>query len=197
LEQLAAQAAAGVEGVVEYAYETENVGAHPNGVWTVYRQESNFREDWVTTENGFPASTVVIVTPANSYVCSLAPGYAFCGSDSADHALSTLPYFIPATEIPEAIVRGIPDMETTELPAETIAGLEASCFDLKIKGRVGVGPGGREEIKLCFSEKGMLLSLERRVIFDDPNAPEAFLELRAQKLSDPKPEDFQPVAPIS
>jgi hypothetical protein len=196
IEELAAQAAAGVEGVVEYNLKTENVGSHPQGTWKVYKLGPNFREDWSTNDAGFPATTTVIVTPGDSFVCSSAPGTTQCGKDSPEHAISTLPYFIPITEIPDAIVRGIPGVVTTELPPETIAGVEASCFDLDVPGRIGIGGAGHEEIKICFSPEGRLMSLNRRVIFDEPNSPEALLELTALSVGEAKPEDFEPIGPI-
>jgi len=196
LEALSAAFLDGVDGKVEYRY-ISNFGQHPDDVWTLYNLGDNFRQDRATVANGIATRTAAIVTQTDDYLCTGTDFTTECRIEPEEVVLNSLPFFIPVTEIPEAVLAGIDGMVETELPGETIASLEASCFNLAVPGRIGVGPTGREEIKICFSGEGYLLSMRRTVIFDDTSLPNGELTLDAQEAGAAVVSDFEPLVPPS
>jgi hypothetical protein len=82
------------------------------------------------------------------------------------------------------------------LPGETIAGVEAQCFRVDVAGRIGIGPAGTEEIKICYSGDGQLLSMRRTITFADGQPP-AEVILDAQGIGAASAGDFEPLVPPS
>lgn len=196
LEQLAAAYLSGVDGKVVYDYVTENFGEHPQGVWGVYRLSGDLRKDWTTTAFGFEATTVVILAGQDAFVCTKAPALISCYRETQENASSLLVLFTPITEVPEAIVGGAEGLQSTPLPDETIAGVTGKCFQINVAGRIGTGPAGTEEMKVCFDEDGQLLLLDRRIVFDDPSYPEATQTLTATEMAAATAADFEPLQPV-
>ena len=196
LESLSAAYLDGVDGKVTYRY-VSNFGQHPDDVWTLYHLGENFRQDRETVANEIATKTVAIVTESDDYLCFGTDFTTECRLESEDVVLNALPFFIPVTEVPEAVLEGIDGVVETKLPSETIAGLEAICFNLAVPGRIGVGPTGKEEIKICFSEEGYMLSMRRTVVFDDTTLPNGELTLDAQEVGTAVESDFEPLVPPS
>lgn len=187
LEQLAARFIAGVDGKVSYRY-VSNLGFDVEGVWTMYRFSGDSRYDWQTDLGGVESTTTAIIAGDDVYACTQTGGSTSCARDTSGNSPFLTVLFIPVIEIPEAIVAGIPELESMELPDETIAGVKARCFDLVLP--------NREEIKICFSEDGLLLLMERKVLFEDPSVPPADLSLEAQEVGDASAADFEPPTPV-
>lgn len=195
LEGLSAAYLAGVDGKVTYRY-ISNFGQHPNGFWTDYHLDGTnlTRQDWRLEPNEFAIETYAIVNGEEGYVCSKATNLLDCSFDTPDEVRNTFPFFIPVTEIPQAILDGIDGLQVEQLPDETIATVNALCFDLDIPGRIGVGAPGTEKIKICFGEDGALLLMSRTVTFTDPALPVAQLDLEATEVTEASPSDFEPLA---
>ena len=192
LEQLAAKFIKGVDGKVSYRY-ISNFGLHPDGVWTVYRLSDDYRQDWQLSD--VAATNTVIIASTGVYVCTQTPFITSCFPMTEEDANAYVIIFTPINEVPQAIVEGMPGLESTELPDETIAGVEGNCFQLMAPGRIGVGPEGTEEIKICFSADGLLLLMERTVLFEDPSFTPADLSLAAQEVGAAATADFEPLEP--
>jgi hypothetical protein len=192
LEGLAAAYVAGPDGKVAYRY-TSNFGGKPDGIWTVYRDGDDLRKDWQTLADEIQGTTIVIVTGENGLVCTKAANFSQCTSHTPEEALDVLPFFIPVDEVPEAIVGGIFGLTTTDLPDETIAGVQATCFKMETPGRLGVGPLGTEEIEICFSAEGHLLRIERHVNFEDTEIPQGVLTAVAEEFGSVTAADIEPL----
>ncbi len=196
LNALAAAYLAGVDGKVTNQYTTINFGQHPKGIWTLYNEGDNFRQDWFSDGGGIEATTIVIVRSDEAYLCTKI-GETSCRREPEELVRGVLPIFGPVKEILQAIVDGVAGLESNELQDETIAGLTAKCFDLQLDGRIGVGPDGSESMKICFSDDGHLLLLKRVITFLDPALPVAELNLEAQEVTEASASDFEAPDPPS
>ena len=196
LEDLAAMFVDGVDGKVVYEYSS-NFGGKPNGTYTVYRRGDDYRQDWHSTLDGIEFTAVTIITKDTAYTCTLTATDRQCTKVSREDAELQLNLFEPIYEVPEKIGPGLAGLKATELPSRKIAGVEAFCFDVTMDGRLAPGPEGREELELCFSEKGQFLSMERRVIFDIPGRIEGDLHLEAQSVTEAKGDDFKPPSAVT
>lgn len=192
LEKLAVAYLAGVDGKISYRYETENFGQHPNGTWTTYRLSGNYRQDYVSRDDDGQVTT--IIAGEDLYTCTKSSSTS-CSRALPEHVDGQLIFFRPITEIPSAIAAGIEGVEPEELPAETIAGVEASCFHLDVPRRLGQGPAGSEDVKICFSNEGALLFLTSHIQFENSDLLSAELKLNALEVGPASASDFEPLAP--
>jgi hypothetical protein len=199
LEQLAAMYAAGVDGHVVYAIDSENYGTHPAGTWETYRLNGEVREDWASSPDGYEVKSVAIKANDGFYFCGGDPFTVFCREEQDEKALEVVWVILtPIKEFAPALLEGNVDYTYEELPDETIADTDAKCFDVTVNGRVGEGPAGTEKNKLCFSEDGALLSMDRHIDFEDPAFPEAWIKATAQEVEDAEETDFDlPVNPTT
>jgi hypothetical protein len=193
-EQLAAEYVNGVDGVVQYAVDSENFGFHPRGVWTTYRMGEDIREDWTTNNFGYDETTTAYRTSAGMTVCSATVVSISCVPAANLKELEVvLLLFTPIKDLPTALLSGEgPGYEVEELGEETIADTDAQCFDVAVDGRIGDGPPGTEQIKMCFSDDGALLSYDRVVTFESPSFEAARLTATAQEVREATDADFDP-----
>ncbi len=199
LQELSVKYAQGVDGKISYRYNTTNFGSHPNGTRTVYRLGNKIRDDWLVEG----VTTILIISRPDFYVCTSTAFLKDCNRAREEEALNLFPWFTPIEEIPRAILAmsspepspTMPSIAVTAARDETIAGTAAKCFSLDVSGRLGVGPPGSEKIKICFSERGELLAMERVITFLDSTKPGADLSLEAQEIVAAKAADFVPIIP--
>ena len=194
--ELAAKYASGVEGMVRYKVDSENFGTHPLGTWTVYRLGQEEREDWKTNVSGYDETTAAFVVAEGLFLCSLTDFGQSCSiaKDISQLAIVRV-IFTEIKILPGDLLTGDVDYTATELPAETLAGVEARCFDIAVDGRIGEGPPGTEQIKLCFAADGQLLAYDRVITFSSV-APVARLTAIAEESRAAREADFQtPVTP--
>jgi hypothetical protein len=196
IEKLSAAYLRGVTGKFVYKYKGVNWGEHPDGTWAVYRDGTNHREDWTNQAAGFPATTIAIETPDTNYVCTSTEVLKQCYKTPSSDVQGLFIRFTPVREVMEAIVRGFEGLQVTDLPPETIAGVDAQCFRLDAPMHIGVGPPGREDTKLCLSQEGALVYMKRTVIFNDPSSPQAELTAELLEAGATSPNDFQPIVPV-
>jgi hypothetical protein len=196
-EQLATKYVEGVDGRVTYAIDSENFGIHPQGTWATYRLNTEIREDWTQNANGYEEKSVAIVADDGYFFCSQTPFSVSCSQQPSVKELEVvLVTFTTVKDVPPALLSGMAEYTTEELPDETIAGETAKCFDVAVNGRIGGGPPGTEQVKLCYREDGALLKMERRVIFADPAFKDAVLNVTAQETGEALETDFDlPVSP--
>jgi len=194
--ELAAKYAAGVEGVVRYKVDSENWGFHPVGTWSVYRLGAEIREDWATNTFGYDEITSAFIVGDGLFLCHSTDFAASCSIAKEVALLDVMMIlFTPIKDFPGDLLTGGPDYTATELPAETLGGTEARCFDVAVDGRIGEGPPGTEKIKLCFSAEGQLLAYDRLVTFDSDN-PDGRLTAIAEEARAATEADFEtPVTP--
>jgi hypothetical protein len=199
LEQLAALYAAGADGHVVYAIDSENYGTHPVGTWETYRLNGEVREDWANSPDGYEVKSVAIKANDGFYFCGGDPFTVFCREEPTEKQLEIIYLtFTPIKEFAPALLSGNVDYTYEELPDETIADTDAKCFDVTVNGRIGEGPAGTEKNKLCFSEDGDLLFMDRHIDFEDPAFPEAWIKAEAQEVEDAEETDFDlPVNPTA
>jgi hypothetical protein len=194
--ELAAKYASGVEGMVRYKVDSENFGTHPQGIWTVYRLGQEEREDWKTNIYGYDETAQAFVVAEGLFLCSLTDFAQSCSiaEDIAQLAIVRV-IFTEIKILPGDLLTGDVDYTATELPAETLGGVVARCFDVAVDGRIGEGPPGTEQIKLCFSPDGQLLAYDRLVTFTSA-APDARLTAIAEESRAATDADFEtPVTP--
>ncbi len=196
IEKLSAAYLQGVDGKFVYRYKGVNWGEHPDGTWAVYRDGTNHREDWTSQAAGFPATTIAIETPDANYLCSSTEVLKQCYKTPSSDVQGLFIRFTPVREVMEAIVRGFEGLQVSDLPSETMAGIDAQCFRLDLPMHIGVGPPGKEETKLCLSQEGVLVYLKRTVTFNDPSSPQAELTAELLETGAVSPSDFQPIVPV-
>lgn len=196
-EQLAAKYIAGVDGRVQYSIESVNFGVHPQGTWTTYRRDGEIREDWTQSANGYEETSVAIKANDGFFFCNQTPFTVDCRAQPSEEALEVvLLLFTTVKDFPAALLDGTVEYSTVDLPAETIAGESASCFDVAVHGRVGGGPAGTEQAKLCYGDDGTLLKMERTVDFTDTAFDNAVLTVIAQETGEALETDFDlPASP--
>lgn len=196
LRELAADHLEGVQVKVSYRY-VSNFGLKPDGSLTIYRMAENYRQDWSQTGGGFESTSIVIIIGDEEAIgCTAAPGQANCLEETLDNARSQLALLTPIDEVPQAIADGIEGAIVTTLPDRTLADVEARCFLLETPGRLGDGAEGKEEIEICFSLDGLLLSMERLVIPNDPSVPRGELSLEVTEVAEVTAADFGPPYPL-
>jgi hypothetical protein len=193
-EQLAADYLNGVDGRVKYDVDSENFGFHPVGTWITYRLGDEIREDWTTNNFGYDETTIALIASSGMLLCTVVVSTTSCSAATEISQLdAVLILFTPIKDYPLALLGDDgPDYQATELPGETIAGVDAQCFDVAVDGRIGDGPPGTEQVKLCFSEDGTLLAYDRTVTFEASGFDPARLTAIAQEAGEAKPEDFLP-----
>jgi len=197
VKSLAAAYLAGVDGKVTYTLTTVNWGSHPNGDLLVYHQGELERIDFVRTDE-LAVGTIVIINGENSYICTLAGALSSCESTVEANARSaSIIYSTPIGELPDALVRGVSSVTTSALPAESIAGVDAQCFQISSSARIGDGLPGTDEAKACFAEDGTLLLLKRTAKFNDPTLPDATFDVVARAVEPAVATDFEPTAPVN
>jgi hypothetical protein len=196
-EQLATKYSAGVDGRVTYSIDSENFGIHPQGTWATYRLNGEIREDWTQNANGYDEKSVAIIAEDGFFFCSQTPFSVSCNEQpSAQELEVVLVVFTTVKDLPPALLDGMTEYTSVQLPDETIAGETAKCFDIAVDGRIGAGPPGTEQVKLCYGEDGTLLKMERRVIFSDPTFEDAVLNVIAQETGEALETDFDlPASP--
>lgn len=196
-EQLATKYSAGVDGNVTYSIDSENFGIHPEGTWATYRLNGEIREDWTQSANGYEEKSVAIVAADGFFFCSQTPFSVTCSEQpSAKELEVVLVVFTTVKDVPPALLGGMAEYTSVALPDDTIAGETARCFDVAVHGRIGGGPPGTEQVKLCYREDGTLLKMERRVIFTDPAFEDAVLNVIAQETGEALETDFDlPASP--
>jgi len=194
LERLAALYAAGPNGKIVYSVSSENYGTHPNGKLSTYRLDTAVREDWTSSELGFEQTAIGIKTGDSLTLCSKTEFTEDCHPVQNEEGFGIVfAVFTPVREVPLALLSDELDYEYTELPDEEIAGATGRCFDVQVNERIGAGPSGTEEIKLCFTEDGELLSLDRVFGFEIEGLPGARFTAVAEETSEAVPADFQPI----
>jgi hypothetical protein len=196
-EQLAAAYLEGVDGKVVYKVDSENFGFHPVGTWSTYRIGSDIREDWTTNIVGFDETTIAINTAAGMFLCTKTEVSANCTIVTDVVNLNpVLIRFTPIKDLPLALLTDEAlDYDVADLPNENIAGVDARCFQVSVHGRIGEGPPGGEEIKLCFSPDGALLAYDRLVTFEAAGLPPARLTAIAESQDEASDADMQPISP--
>jgi hypothetical protein len=193
-EQLAGEYVNGVDGVVKYDVKSENFGFHPVGTWATYRSGDDIREDWTTNNFGYDETTSAYLTSEGMSVCTATPFSVSCVPASEIKDLEiVLILFTPVKDLPITLLsENGPRYEVEVLPDETIAEIEAKCFDVAVAGRVGEGPPGTEQIKMCFSDEGTLLSYDRVVTFESDSFEPARLTLVAEEAREIAEQDLKP-----
>jgi hypothetical protein len=195
LEDLAAKFVQGPDGKVVYEYSS-NFGGKPDGIYTVYRRDEDYRQDWHTTLAEIEFTDIGILVGTKAYSCTLTEIDSDCVEVTPELVQLKINPFQPIMEVPEQIAEGIADLEVEDLPSRMVAGVKAICFDVTVDGRLAPGPEGIEELELCFSADGQFLLMERRVVFDDASMPEGNLHLEAQSVGPATAADFEPPAPV-
>jgi hypothetical protein len=196
LELLAEKYVAGVDGHITYAIDSENFGTHPVGTWATYRLGNALREDWISNAFGYDETSVVISAGDRFVLCNKTAFSESCSEQRDASSLGLiLVLFTPIKDIPAALLSQDLDYTFTELPDDEIAGVTGRCFDVSLNGRIGPGEPGTEQIKMCFTEDGGLLRFERRVTFEDPALPQAWITATAEDVSEATSDDFLP--PVS
>lgn len=192
-EQLAADYVNGVDGKVTYDVDSENFGFHPVGTWTTYRLGDEIREDWTTNNFGYDETSTALVTSAGMFLCIATPSSTNCSiANDISELDAVLILHTPIKDYPLALfAEDGPQYDVEELPDETIAGVDAQCFDVAVNGRIGDGPPGTEQTKLCFSEDGALLAYDRTVNFESTGFDPAKLTAIAQEAGEAEAPDFQ------
>jgi hypothetical protein len=198
-EDLAAAYVAGADGRIVYDVDSDNFATHPVGTWTTHRLQGEVREDWEQNVNGYDEKSVAIKAQDGFYFCNQTPFTVSCTEEPAEASLDLIfLIFTPIKEVVPALLTGAVDYTANELPDETIAGEEASCYDLEVNGRIGAGEPGTEQIKMCFDDSGALLSMRRTVTFTDPALPEAWISVTAEDTGDSASADFDlPASPTN
>ena len=197
-EELAAAYVNGVDGTVTYKVESDNFGFHPVGTWATYRLGTDIREDWTTNTFGYDETTTAINAASSGMVlCTRTPFTTSCTAASELGELdAVLILFTPIKELPRILLTDeTVDWEASDLPDETIADVDARCFQISIDGRIGTGPPGTEEIKMCFSQEGTLLVYDRIVNFESASFEPAKLSAIAQSTGESLATDFDPPVP--
>ncbi len=193
LETLSESYLKGVAG--KTVYRVVNVGQHIDGAWTVYRLGDKHREDWLSEEAGFPTTEITIQTPGDDYVCTVVPSGTNCTKEPETAVVGLRFRTTGIQEVPQAILHGLTGAAVTELPAETITGTAARCFDLAVPERIGAGPQGTEKIKVCFADTGALLYLKRTITFTD-GTPTSELTVEVVEAGAATEVDFEPPVPV-
>jgi len=188
LEILATAALVGVDGKVVYEYTTEDLGAHLNGTWTTFRLGDDRREDWQNNSLGFEALTQAAIFDGTYVVCSGITLRVSCQEGLEIDVTSVFALFTVISDTLEAIAGGVPDAIITELPDETIAETDATCFQIESQDRVLPGPAGSEEIKICFTDDAALLLLDRLITFSPDDT--ARVTALATEVDGVSPDDF-------
>jgi len=193
MEELASRYASGADGKIAYEVTSENWGIHPQGTWRTYRLGADVREDWTSMPFGYEETSVAIASDGGLFFCSKTPSSEYCQEVNSEEELEiVLVLFGSVKEVPVALLSGEVDFESTALPDETIAGEAAKCYEVEVNGRLEAGLPGTEQIKLCFTEEGGLLHMDRVVTFEDTSLPAARLTAVAREASQADTDDFQP-----
>ncbi len=203
LEELMGKYLDGADGMVHYQVDSENFGSHPQGVWTTYRLGSNVREDWATNDF-LEAPTIAIKSDDGMFFCSQTPFTSSCTQVQNESDLDLV--FIvmtPLKDVPAALAAGDLDYDSSALPDEEFDGVTGKCFDVTTSSRVpftnqpagSEGPPGTEQIKLCFSDEGQLLAIDRHVKFEAENLPDAYFKATSDMVGEAQDSDFEPPTP--
>jgi hypothetical protein len=193
---------AGVDGKITYRTTSERFGEHPNLLWTNYRLGDRARVDWKNVVEN-PAddpmiTTTVIIAADGSYVCTTSPGIKSCNTRTPEDAQAAIFWLPQVNEAVVALDEGIEGATVSEAEQRTIAGVDATCYDVEVPSRIGEGAPGTEALELCFSPEGQLLLMSRTASFTDPAFPTAKLEITAQEVAETTEADFAPIAtPLS
>jgi hypothetical protein len=163
------------------------------GYWTTYRTGDDIREDWTTNSFGYDVTDIAFVTSDRMESCNATPFDTNCTVVN-DRSLLDAPliFFTPIKDYPAALLSDTgPNYQVTPLPDETIAETDAKCFDVAVEGRIGDGPPGTEQVKLCFSSEGALLAYDRAITFESAGFESARLTAIAEDVGEVVESDFQ------
>lgn len=185
----------GVNGKVTYDYMS-NFGQHPDGTYTIYHLDGDSRHDWLNNVGDFGVTLITIIRDDISYICPVAEVNATCREAPEQEARDNRAVFLIVEQTMQVVAAGISDATVTELPGEEVAGVQGNCYRLETSGRISEGPPGTEQLDLCFSGEGELLSLLHAVFFEDEALPNGDLSLVATEVDEASPNDFDPPAPL-
>lgn len=192
--ELAAKYLAGVDGKYVYRY-TGTLGQFTEIQLGLYRLGTDDRFDWGIVNVDFPSETITIVKGAEFYLCTRASGFAACQVSSLPEMEGLRALAGGALEIFPILVTEADTFEVDELADATIAGVTGKCFQATRPERIGDGTPGAEEITVCFSEAGALLSLGRKVVTGNAQQDEEYI-LDLLEVSAAQASDFEPIARV-
>lgn len=195
MTELAAQFLAGVEGKHEY-FLTGPLGGFTEAGLTIYRLGVNDRQDWVTTNLGFEATTATILGDEKNYTCSLAPGLNTCREAAVPEIEALRIFTTPIYQTLIALVTEPSNFEVSEVSPETWGGVTGACYQATSPEVIGDGPPATEEIKACFRDDGLLLYLERTTTPQSPAIDTTVYTMELKATSVVQPQDFEPTGPV-
>ena len=160
---------------------TELTGSDATGLSSMsfYQKDGKQRVD---IEDDMGTSTF-ITTAEDIYLCAEGQCIKYATDDpTADLGLGLFSGLLSAEAVADQF--DIPDGVTLVKSSETIAGIDGDCYDAV--GDLDPDQSGNETGKICFSEEGLLLSL------DFEAAGESYSLIATEASTDVSDSDFEP-----
>lgn len=196
LSKLASTFLGGVDGKYEYLY-TGPLGSVTEGTLTIYRLGVSDRQDWTVTSFEAELTTVsILAADNNNYSCTMAPNYNFCQTATVPELESLRVFSSPIYDALAALAVESDKFQFDDLPAETLAGLQSTCYHASSETRIGEGPPLSEDIKACFTDAGALSYFQRTMTPDSAAIESSTFTLELQAAGEALPSDFEPTGRV-